>query len=186
MNELDMNALLAALQLGETQDWEFKSAKGGFPRNFWETYSAMANTEGGTIVLGVVEREGHAYADGLADASIAKYQKVIRDGANNRTIVNRDILSLSDVAVASVGFARLLVVHVPRAERTIRPVHEGQTPFGSTFKRDDEGDLSNRRKDAYRSPVLFISQNPSSQSMCQSSPKEVSAENPYLLSPTTS
>ncbi|MEI6386487.1 MAG: ATP-binding protein [Spirochaetota bacterium] len=140
MSELDMDALLAALQLGETQDWEFKSAKGGFPGSFWETYSAMANTEGGTIVLGVVEREGRAYVDGLADASIAKYQKVIRDGANNRTIVNRDILSLSDVAVASVGVARLLVVHVPRAERTIRPVHVGQTPFGSTYKRADEGD----------------------------------------------
>ena len=34
----------------------------------------------------------------------------------------------------------LLVVHVPRAERTIRPVHVGQTPFGSTYKRADEGD----------------------------------------------
>lgn len=37
-------------------DTEFKSACGGMPGSFWESYSAMANTQRGTIVLVVTTR----------------------------------------------------------------------------------------------------------------------------------
>ena len=37
------------LTKNESEDLEFKHASGGFPGSFWDTYSAFANTEGGTI-----------------------------------------------------------------------------------------------------------------------------------------
>ena len=46
--------------LAETFDLECKKAagrdgKGELPKDFWPTYSAMANTEGGTVILGLKE-----------------------------------------------------------------------------------------------------------------------------------
>jgi hypothetical protein len=46
--------LFSALQSStESIDTEFKSARGGMPGSFWESYPAMADTQAGTIVLGV-------------------------------------------------------------------------------------------------------------------------------------
>jgi predicted HTH transcriptional regulator len=56
--------LFSALQSStEGIDTQFKSARGGMPGSFWESYSAVANTQGGTIVLGAAEKSTglHAY-----------------------------------------------------------------------------------------------------------------------------
>lgn len=51
---------------------EYKSAAGGFPKTeFWRSFSALANTDGGTIVLGVKEKNHKFTPDGGADV-IAK------------------------------------------------------------------------------------------------------------------
>ena len=45
------------LQDKESSDLEFKSAKGGFPHSFWETYSSFANTDGGALTLALAYSE---------------------------------------------------------------------------------------------------------------------------------
>lgn len=135
-----LDDVLRAAQIGETSDWEFKSARGGFPGSFWETYSAMANAEGGVVVLGVREDGDTARLDGLSAEQVARYQKTLWDGLNNRGQVSVNLLDASQVEVVGVGDAQLLVVKVPRASRTQRPVHLGGNPFGHTYRRRHEGD----------------------------------------------
>ena len=133
--------ILAAAKVGESADWEFKSAKGGFPGGFWDTYSAMANSEGGTVVLGVREDEARGiHLDGLSAEQIAKYQKVLWDNLHNKAHISHNLLDPQQVEVVQVGAATLLVIRIPRAARTQRPVHRGQNPIGSTFRRRHESD----------------------------------------------
>lgn len=65
----------AFIHLGESAEVEFKSAQGGFPGSFWDSYSAYANTNGGIIVLGVAEKNNHFHFDGLSEAKAKKYKK---------------------------------------------------------------------------------------------------------------
>lgn len=81
----DINKRIKALLAqGETSEVEFKSARGGFPASFWESYSAFANTNGGTIVLGVLEKGNRFFLDGLTEDTIVRYKKNFWDCAHNK------------------------------------------------------------------------------------------------------
>jgi ATP-dependent DNA helicase RecG len=132
--------ILTAAQIGETTDWEFKSARGGFPRSFWETYSAMANSEGGVVVLGASETDDAMRLDGLTAEQVSAYQKVLWDGLNNRGVVSANVLEVASVEVVPIESSRLLAVRIPRAARASRPVYLTGNPLGHTYRRRHEGD----------------------------------------------
>jgi predicted HTH transcriptional regulator len=96
---MDANDILTAVHAGEDADWEFKSARGGFPANLWQTYSAMANTDGGVIVLGVEPKGDNQgeIRDGLADP--AKIRKAFWDNVNNRQVISTCLVADRDVTV---------------------------------------------------------------------------------------
>lgn len=124
----------------EDEHLEAKSAKGGFPDSFWETYSAFANSDGGVILLGVEERADHTFyvEDGLSDADKMKdtFWKLV----NNRQKISHNIVTNSMVYVAQLNGKAILVVEVPRAERTVRPVYKGLDPRLGSYRRWGEGD----------------------------------------------
>jgi ATP-dependent DNA helicase RecG len=132
--------LYSQLEDRETYDLEYKSAEGGFPGSFWDTYSSFANTQGGTVVLGVKEKHGNFIFDGLTDENINKYIKIFWDCANNKNHVSANILKEDDVEIKEYEGNKIVVFHIPRANRTQRPVYRTTNPYNGTFKRNDEGD----------------------------------------------
>jgi len=135
-----LDRILAAARVGENDDWEFKSAKGGFPASAWETYSAMANSAGGSIVLGATERGTLAVLDGVAREQLEKLKKTFWDQHNNRQNINRALVASGDVQDIEVEGGWLLAIRVPQATRQERPIYKGQNPFEGTYKRRHEGD----------------------------------------------
>ncbi len=125
----------------EGADVEYKSARGGLPSSLWETYSAFANTGGGTIWLGVAQR-----SDGMLDVQGLEQPERLRSDLwnllNNREKVSHNLLAERDVEVVSLGEVgrSLIVMRVPRAARRERPVYVGKDPFAGTFRRNYEGD----------------------------------------------
>jgi ATP-dependent DNA helicase RecG len=142
--------ILLAAQTGEDNDWEFKSAKGGIPGSLWETYSAMANTDGGVILLGATEKPDGVHLDGLTDAQLAQYQKNLWDTLNNRGKVSINLLPNADVGVVEAGGNRLIAIRVPRAPRSQRPVYLNGQPMGNTWRRSHEGDYQCRDEEVRR------------------------------------
>ncbi len=132
--------LYTLVQKGESAEVEFKSARGGFPGSFWESYSAFANTNGGTIILGVQEKEGKFLFDGLSEETALKYKKNFWDNAHNRGKVSVCLPHEQDVEVKEMDGAYLLVCHIPRAEYNMRPVYLTTNPIGNTYRRNHEGD----------------------------------------------
>ena len=127
-------------QYRENNRLEAKKAQGGLPRSIWETYSAFANTDGGLILLGVVEnKEDKSFsAVPLEDPS-----QLAADFWNTLCIprvVSVNLLQPQDIRVVESDGHEIVVIHIPRATAAQTPVYIGPSPFGGTYLRRGEGD----------------------------------------------
>ena len=136
-----LDRILEAASVGENDDWEFKSAKGGLPGSLWETYSAFANSGGGTIVLGASEKGDTISLDGRPEADLAKLRIDLESQLNSPQKVNRNILASRDIKEVPVDGGWLLVIPVRPAARRERPIYVGQNPLAGTYKRGHQGDF---------------------------------------------
>lgn len=136
MTEFDIKSLSS---LREHNQLEAKKAKGGFPGSFWETYSAFANTDGGVILLGVKEEaDGSLHPEPGVD--IAKLRKDFWNMVNNRQKISANIVTERMVSEEIFEGNPILVIRVPRAERSAKPVFVGTDPKSGTYRRNYEGD----------------------------------------------
>ena len=129
-------------ELGKSREGnriEAKLAVGGLPKNLWETYSALANTQGGHILLGVEELPDKT----LRPADLPNPEKLVADfwnGVNNRQRVSVNILADKNVQIIEAQGKRIVAIEVPRANRKDKPVYLGADLFAGTFRRNGEGD----------------------------------------------
>jgi predicted HTH transcriptional regulator len=130
MAKVRLNELLDS---AEGPDLEVKAAQGGLPGDFWETYSAFANTGGGTVLLGVKEDGGRLIPAGVPN--IGRVKKSLLDSLNDRSKVSANVLLGNSVEEVEVEGKRLLRVDVPEAPRNVKPVYINGNVMTGTFKR---------------------------------------------------
>lgn len=126
-------------QYRENNRIEAKKALGGLPQSIWETYSAFANTLGGIILLGVEEYKDHSlHAVNLPDSD--KLIKDFWDIVNNPEKVSVNIFTDKHVQKQEIDGKHIVVITVPKAERSDKPVYIGGNPFSGSYRRNGEGD----------------------------------------------
>ena len=139
-SSINIEALLAS---GEHINLECKKAQSNVPVDVWKTYSAFANTYGGTILLGIVE---HLKEKDLQKrfqiVGVEDSRKIVTDFWNtiNSNKVNENILSDSDVEVINVDGKEVVCIHVPQADWSIKPIFLNNDIYKGTFRRNHEGD----------------------------------------------
>lgn len=140
---LEIKSLSDIDLLSESIDLECKLAlgqneQGKLPKDFWPTYSAMANTEGGLILLGVQEKKGHFTAVGIPKPDPVR--KELADLLGNPNKVSANLLSDAQIQELKIASATILAIEVPRATRKQRPVYINGNPLGGTYRRFHEAD----------------------------------------------
>ncbi|MFC1595980.1 RNA-binding domain-containing protein [Candidatus Margulisiibacteriota bacterium] len=133
LNEYEIHTIEDIELLKESHDLECKKAgghddKGKLPGSFWETYSSMANTDGGVILLGVQEKKGKFSVFGIRN--LAKVRKSIIDSANDKSKVSVNLLTNNSIQDVPIDGKVILRVDIPRAKRAQRPVYLNGNPLG--------------------------------------------------------
>ena len=124
---------------------EAKKALGGLPKSIWETYSAFANTLGGLILLGVEEYKDRS----LHPVDLPDPEGMIREFwslVNDPRKASINILSSGDVYQAEAEGNHIIVIDVPRADRSDKPVYIDGDP-SNTYRRNGEGDYKCTREE---------------------------------------
>jgi ATP-dependent DNA helicase RecG len=109
------------------------SAKEGLTRKFWESYSALANTDGGIIVLGASRLKYNVYE---LESEINLEEMKSRFWQDLNTIGNiscTELTTTEEVVVKSVDGKAFLCISLKRASRIQRPVFIGHDPVIGSY-----------------------------------------------------
>ena len=129
----------------ESYELEFKESQTSLPDSFWETYSSFANTAGGYILLGI--RENPWGITGVKNPD--KILKDLCNSANNKTIVNYNLLENQNLQVHTIGDKKLISVYIPELVEEKKPLYLKGNPL-KAYIRIHEGDYQITESDLKR------------------------------------
>lgn len=136
---LDDVSLLAESVSLECKLAQGQDGKGELPKDFWPTYSAMANTHGGVVLLGIRESKGQFTVAGIDNPG--KVRKDLFNALNDTGKVSVNLLNDTHVETLSLCGKVVIAVNIPAATRKQRPVYLNGNPLGNTFRRLNDGDM---------------------------------------------
>jgi predicted HTH transcriptional regulator len=130
----DIQSLNESIEL-ECKEAIGRDGKGALPqKTFWETYSAFANTNGGTFLLGVKENRDHTFeVVGVLDV-----QKVLDElwtAVDNTQTISINLLTEQSISILEIEEKTIIRIVVPRASRQDKPVYRRGNPMEGTYQR---------------------------------------------------
>lgn len=142
---IKIDTLEDLLSLRESEEFEAKLARGRngdgeIPKDFWETYSAFANTRGGYVVLGAREQADGHFALPEEVINVEKLKTDLFNQLNNPQKVSANLIHSEDVYRVDLDHRALLVIRVPQASRQNKPVYINGNPLTGSYRRLHDGD----------------------------------------------
>ena len=154
---LSANDIRQLLAQGEHLHLECKRCGDRLPNSLWETYSAFANSYGGTILLGIEEivvKDSYPSSDNTARKLPDQNKRFTIEGVtnpdklltdlwnllNDPNKVSANLLKDEDVQIVSIDGKDIIAIQVPQAEYSVKPVYINNNPVTGAFRRNHEGD----------------------------------------------
>ena len=116
------------------------SVENELPDSVWQSYSAFANTRGGTILLGVEQSAKREFRIcGVQDP--ISLIKQFWDTVNDPSKISGVVLFEENVYTQLVDGKSVVVIEVPQAQRTEKPIYINNSLNNGTYIRKGEGDF---------------------------------------------
>ncbi|MFL0711375.1 MAG: helix-turn-helix domain-containing protein [Microcella pacifica] len=94
----------------DTSEVEVKASVGGLPTSLGTTVSAFSNTHGGTIILGLDEKQGFAPADGFQALPIADaFKELVRPRQSGESQPNLQPDPIVEIRIMEFEGAEIVV-----------------------------------------------------------------------------
>jgi len=126
---LTKKELLKKLRQIEWEDFEVKKAENSIPKSTWESVSAFANTNGGYIVFGVEEKDGHFVINGVKNP-----EKIQNDFLTTLRGEKFNIPLSAKPTILEIDNKTVLIFYITEMPRQAKPIYFNN--INNTFIRE--------------------------------------------------